>query len=94
MINYEKNICTCDEVPQATSRATLTEMLNISRMVGNESLALAKLISNHLFGENKTDKSPKKEPACYMEAIEEHCETLKELHVVLQIVADALGGLR
>ena len=91
MNNYENNVGCCNAEPMPQPRQTLTELMGISNAIGNENLSLAKLISNHFFGNNKEDAAPKKDPFCFVGVMEEHCDTLKELHEVLCEIVDRLG---
>ena len=92
MNNCENNMRVCEgmEAP----RENLSDLMRKSIAIGNESLALAKVIRNHLFGDEKKDVAPKTDPICFMDAMEEHCDTLKELFEVLNKMVDVLGCQR
>lgn len=92
MNNCENNMRVCEgmEAP----RETLSELMGKSKAISNESLALAKVIRNHLFGDEKKEVLPKTDPMCFMDAMEEHIDTLKELFEVLHEMIDRLGCQR
>lgn len=88
---YENSISCCDEVKQLEPRATLTELMSIAKGMGGDALNMARVISKHFFYDNKDITQGKRETSCFMDVMDEHCDTLRELCDVLAKMVDALG---
>lgn len=94
MILYDNNIPVCNAEPMPMPKETLNELMNKVRAIGNENLALAKVIKNHLFGNNAENTASKKDPSCFVDVVEEHFDTLHELFEILVKMVDTLGCSR
>ena len=89
---YENSIPCCDEVKQlGEQRTTLSQITDKANCLSLEALSMANIIHRHLFGNRNEDGVSKREITCYMDAMNEHCCTLKELCEVLHRMIDELG---